>query len=435
MLIQNYVFVKGYPKGSGSRTDIWEVERRIDGKKFVLKLFIDTVDGVQHPASYELLKHEIRTYRLLQDTLILKDNVRNILPIYAIGIMDFNSILDFVWSSPYNNLSKKDITENIITNTKFMLKETSTRTAIDKKPARIQATQTSQNKKLIEKFTYAYVVTPMIEGPEMDHFLTSNLYWTPSKLCRYMAVLMTTLYQMSNLGINQNDLHLSNILLSDTLYGPTDFHSRVYLLVFGRTTFLIDLEYTPLVYDFDRSAIYGRYFTNLETKMDGGNCPQFHPKRDFIRILCGIYQVIKEMYHVRSRSAFRRFQDDILYLIYNRDLRRAIQYANSSCWLERGRTSFQCDDELLNEGMASREHILRFFFGCAEFRSFPTELLLSGDMPVLSGIVHTLINENRWSSDLLPYLEANVQFVVDFSPETQKQIISSLHEATTWLEQ
>jgi hypothetical protein len=103
--------------------------------------------------------------------------------------------------------------------------------------------------------------------------------------------------------------------------------------------------------------------------------------------------------------------------------------------LERGRTSFQCDDELLNEGMASREHILRFFFGCAEFRSFPTELLLSGDMPVLSGIVHTLINENRWSSDLLPYLEANVQFVVDFSPETQKQIISSLHEATTWLEQ
>lgn len=425
MLLDEFEFVKGFPKTSASRTDFWKIKRKTDSKLYSLKLFVDTVDGITHPYEYALLKHEVRTYKLLKKHLIDGSNVRNILPVYAIGIITFEDIVKLILKSPYNSLSKLQIAQNIVQNTKYMLRKTTKRIVVDVSPE-ISLTP-GPGPIDIHNISYAYMVTPYLDGPDFVQFLKSqDNVWSVQQLCKYASIIATTLYQMMSIGVNENDLHFSNILMSKKVFGPTKYHSKVYLLVFNNKAFIVDNQYTPFVYDFDRAAIYGKYITQLERVEMGGNCPTFHNKRDFVRFLCGLY---KWSSHLRTNDHKNmiQFKNYILHnLIIDERLRDAIQYSDPSCWMTDRKSSVQCNNSLLQHGMVEPDAILKYIFKLAKFETVSSTKLYENHRETLKNVSHQLYYRNRWNSDIYKHVYANVQFIGKFDKSTKLQILNNI---------
>lgn len=424
MLSDEFEFVKGFPKKSASRTDFWKIRRKTDGEEFAIKVFVESEDGVQ-PKQYALLKHEVRTYKLLKKHLIDAENVRNIIPIYAIGTITFNDIVQLIMSSPNNNLTRFQISQNLLQNTKYMTRASNKRIVIDMTPNHDTEFRTAD----IERFHYAYMVTPYLNCSDFIKFLTKTKNLSTRQLCRYMAVICTTIYQMSAIGVNENDLHLGNILMSDQVFGPTKYHSQIYLLVFNKTTYIIDNPYTPYVYDFDRAAIDGKYISQLEYAVKGGNCTTYHEKRDFIRLLCGLYKWIPYMRSYDDMLV--ELQDAILHvLIKDKRLQSAVKYADPACWLTHKNSSVQCDDKLLLEGMASTESILRFFFNNSDFKTVPTKKLYENHKESLTFIHKNFCMKNHWKirdkTDVQRYVTTNIQFVGKFNTSEKYKIIHNI---------
>lgn len=427
MLSDEFEFVKGFPKTSASKTDFWKLRRRSDGKYFALKIFVHSLDNGYKTFDYSLLKHEIRTYKFLKKKLIDMDNVRNILMVYGIGVITFEDIIYFILKSPYTSLSKRNIVNNLMYNTKFMIREKSSRIQFDK-PSDIETFLSNAS-----EYSYAYMLTPFLDGPTFGQFITGRYVgkWNIKKFCNYVSVVMVTLYQMMRVGINQNDLHMSNILLSNKLYGPTEFHSKVYLLIFSDTTFIVNNEYTSLIYDFDRAALYGKYVSELEKFEHGGNCPLFHNKRDFIRVLCGLYQFLPL---VQDDDPNLRMLRNVIvnkFLLSNK-LKNSVKRSNKSCWMEtRGSTSTQCDNSLLDTGMIDVDVIVKFFLRQTNFKTLPTVALL--ETTKAKQISEHLYITNKWkvttvntAETIRKYIFANIQFVGNFSRSKKITIFENL---------
>lgn len=410
--LNDFIFLEGLGKSSASKTDIWKLKSKKDGKIYIMKLFINTVDGKTHPRYYKLLKHELIIYDMLRKKLINEKNSKNILFYETIGVTNFEKLFSFVDKSKYNTLNKKELLHNFVVNNRFMLGLEKSRVRINSKPDTHIFFSNVFYEYNIKTFTYSYIITPLMEKDFSDFLYDYKIKWTLKKLCKYMSIILSTVYQISSTGINQNDLHFGNIFLSNTIHGPTKWHSKNYVLIINNKVFMVDLEYTIYIYDFDRSAVKNKYIKELSSKRMGGNCPEFHTKRDFLKIICGLYQHLKYINTTdMNLEKFRKFL--IQKFIKSSKLRDAIDY-DPGCFLSEDGNSLQCNGKLLDSGMVSVQELLKFFFETSDFKTVSMKKIISRNKTSLNKIVEHL-KQNKWKGDILKYITNNIQFIGNIS--------------------
>lgn len=413
--MKHFEFVEYKSKsGSASRTILLIIRDRRTHKPYFVKMFIESVNDV-YPDTYPLLKHEIDVYdRLYRELTPL--NVRNVLfPHRTISGVEYEDLLSFIGKS---NQSKKFIEKETLE----LLKD---------EPELIPRD--------LSKITYMGSISEMVDKEYEDfaNFLSDKkTFWTSQSLSRYIAILVLTLYQMSTVGVNQNDLHFGNILVSRRRFGPTSFYCPRYLIVTQKHTFIIENEYTLFVFDFDRAALEGKFNSHLMGFEHGGNCPEFHEKRDLIRVICAIFQHIYLL--IATHSDIFDFQQRMLNtLVLDPYIRQRIETAYDTCWLEwrpspNERTSISCIDSWLDNGLASIPEIMHFFFKEARFKTVPTQDIIQNKPKAISKVVKELSKNFLWSSEetektssleneLEEYVKANVQYT-KLIPEREKFI-------------
>lgn len=444
-LIDNFVFIRGFKTSSGSRTDFWLIKHIHTGKKYMLKLFVESQKGL-YTKVYERQQHEVKTYESLQKYLIEGENVRNILHYYANGSELFRNLLEFVYQGCKengNNLTREEIGHNLLQNVRFMLKQIKKKynVRVDKRPNReLEKFKDYFNPKT---FIFSYIITEYITNQVS---FSEYLYkYSPNKkqISKYMSVICTTLFQMSQLGINQNDLHFGNILMKMNMntFEANKYFQKVYLIVFENKTFIVDNQYTPLIYDFDRASIYNDPFEVMKNYTFGGNCIYYDEKRDFVRALCCLYRELVDI----QKPSLLEFAKHMIHTLIKDKTYRDIIYDykpnqennigdNPSCHLPTNQTdkanSFQCFP--LKNVLVPLPEILSFFFNISEFKSVKTKLLFENNPQAIQTVVKEM---NRWGLNKLQpmerrlYITKNIQFVTKCSIKSQEKIIENIYQA------
>jgi hypothetical protein len=429
-LIRDFEFVKGTMSTSASHTDFWIIRNRQNKKRYMLKLFVNQIKG-EHTRVFERQNHEVRTYAALKTYLIEQEQVRNILYYYGYGSEIFRNLVEFVYRSRETRLTKKEIEHNLIQITRFIIGPKAIRTTrIDDKPVGpLEKKEHFYNPKAM---VYSYIITEYVEGREdFADLLRKTSILNAQIISRYMAIILTTLYQMSQLGINQNDLHFGNIFINRTSYGPDEYFQRVYLLVFANKTVIVDNPYTPLIYDFDRASIYNRKLSFLEGYKHGGNCPEYHEKRDFIRALCCLYKYMQR----RPEYSVRLFSEKMMETLFIDDAARSFirGYEGSSCHLSISeKDSVQCLKKI-QEFIIDLPEILAFFFEHAKFETVSTRALYKNEKPAVQTIIRRLnewgLKNVRSEEKQYLYLVRNIQFISKCSKEMKTTITNNLFTA------
>jgi hypothetical protein len=404
MISERYRILKGLSgssddTGSSSATDIFMVKDLQNKKEYVIKIFVEEyflfntrnkqmqlAKGGEAPD----LLHEIRMYKTIRDTIIIPFNVRNLLCIQGDGRFTNKNLFDLVKRS--TSLSDIQVAYNIIESTKYMMRYSndSKRNPIDsaQKVHRVDKTLLINNKYVFDfeqPIVYHGMVTPKLNPKFIDDCINPEKTKTikdPTEFMNYVFLVMVTEFILSGFGLNHNDLHPGNIFLDDKYFGPSKYHKRVYLLVYNQTVLLIDNPYIPYIYDFDRSVRKGIIRRSLKDEMllQGGNCPKFHPKRDFLKTLCMVFQFIS-YYNLTHIPEFSKIQYEIINnLVSSPKLRRIIQKSQGDapfmCPLsDIDRISASCKDEQINT-LVKREEILDWGMGKTSYSSFTLDQLL-----------------------------------------------------------
>jgi hypothetical protein len=383
--LNRFQLVEGFKSSSASRTDIWEVKDTQTGSRYIFKSFVSEFQTFdrrssriipQIPLSADLLIHELNVYRSLRTRLIdpPEVNARNVLCIAGDGQFDAKELFEFVQKNR-PELSRANIQYNIYENLLFLLRlsKTRNRESITLK----RSTPTIQKKDLEIPFGNVDVVrldlpiqyrcffTPKIDRLSLADAIENGTIRSLDACMRYVYLLFVTLLLTSSVGVNQNDLHWGNILLSQNYYGPNAYHKRVYFLVFNDRLILIDNPYIPFLYDFDRAAIQNKIIPALEENKDmysrGGNCPRYNPKRDFVKMLCCLWHYLRILSRVDATA--RTYQNEIMtLLIRDETVRQAIRNSHDACWMTTAddSNSVLCLDEHLNTGISSRAGIVQW---------------------------------------------------------------------------
>jgi len=429
-LIENFEFVKGTLASSASRTDFWVIQHKESRKKYMLKVFVNSIKGERVKHAYERQKHEVQVYATLNHYLIQQENVRNILFYSGYGTILFRQLVDFVWASRPNNLSRKEIEHNLMQITRYMTRK------ISKRPTRIDARPEMIDPHFInpKSLIYSYIVTEYISHQkDFGEFIDEYKKLTVPVICNYMAVICTTLFQMAQIGINQNDLHFGNILvnLSPNKYGPEQYFQRIHLLVFANKTYIVDNPYTPLVYDFDRASIHAKDTEFLTQYKFGGNCPDFHEKRDFVRFICCAFHVLNE-YTSESKeqtNTIQQFADKMLdTLVLNSKIRTFMRNDEIDCYLKKPDKddSFQCDEAIQNY-IVRNDQTLAFFFKHSNFEHVSTAAVLKNNYQTLRVITQRLESNFYRKGEEYTYLTKNIQFVGYFSKSQRETLIQNIY--------
>jgi hypothetical protein len=191
------------------------------------------------------------------------------------------------------------------------------------------------------------------------------------KFMNIMWVVFTTIACMSRVGINQNDLHWGNILFDKNYYGRTRFHKKKYIMCYNDDKILIDLPATPVIYDFDRASKEGVSMAILSRYRAGGNCPEYHKKRDFMRTLCIMYKYVSYFANEPgSDPLYKKIQREIYTVLIKKDnIRKQFDDQNDmSCWMSEGFNSVQCSDNDLNNGLEDINLILSWIKSYTSFK-------------------------------------------------------------------
>lgn len=442
VILSSFEFVEGRKVDSASPTDMWKIRNKITKKEYMIKLFVYSIGYTDKrvekntSSTVALLEHEIRVYCTFKKYLIKEKNIRNILPYNTTKIVKFHDLFDFVLNN--TQLKSKELLHNFIQNTKYMLNlsgYSDNREKIDSAPNSWFLETNLPEPYDIYKFKYALCITNFIGGIQSSKKPTtltdaiSYHRWDVSSLSKILCVLFTTIYKMALLGFNQNDLHWSNIFVTDKYFGPTKWHLPNYLLVFNNKTYMITSKYTPVIFDFDRASMFGNYMKILEGGKKGGNCPEYHLKRDFLRTLCNLYRHIDEELKSEDMNIFKK---EILEFIDDDKLRYTIKNPPSderACWLTKDDTSYQCITYYLNS-VAEPEKILSFLFQKSEYKYVHTDNVLNNNNNTLSMIKNSLDLEPhvnlKNTSELEKFITANVQFVGYFKENEKKKFIKNI---------
>ena len=183
-------------------------------------------------------------------------------------------------------------------------------------------------------------------------------------------IVLISLYMLASIGINHNDIHLDNILLNWNYVGENKYHKTPYLLVINKEILLVDMYFIPIIFDFDRGnsktldlypILYGKV---------GGICPSFHQKRDILRVLCSLYQILHG-----SFDKYRNLCDQILNeLFLDKNLANEIRLSDDPlkhCNLrvrDGSDDSVLCWDKYLDSGLRSNEEIVNWFLEKTSFQ-------------------------------------------------------------------
>lgn len=392
MLSDRYRILKGFPSKSGSRTDIMVIQDKVDNKDYIFKIFVEdyilnTPNGRYHKKTIdqETLIHEIRMYKTIKEHIIIPFNVRNILCISGDGTFNKKEYFNLIQKS--TDLAPRQIENNIIENTLFMLSYSDKRQPIDTKipmeNIKFRRHTWFNNQSWIDwtqPIVYHCIITPRIQSLNLQKVVQEGMQTrmlNANRFMNYMFIILLTEFIMSSFGLNQNDLHWQNILMDDKYFGPSDKHKLTYLLVYNNTILLVDNPYIPYIYDFDRTAMRNKYFKFLDNKsfVSGGNCPTYHSKRDFIRTLCMIYSMIDDT--ASDVPEFQEIQKDIFSFIPNSRIQNIIRKdLKTSCWLEDiDNVSVSCKPNLLKD-IASSDVILNWALSKTEYKRFTLDELL-----------------------------------------------------------
>jgi Asp-tRNA(Asn)/Glu-tRNA(Gln) amidotransferase C subunit len=130
--------------------------------------------------------------------------------------------------------------------------------------------------------------------------LLENFAYSPEKY-KYldvMQVVFAVLYNVSQLaqaGINHNDLHTDNILLTqsyrrDSKTGVVE--SKAYLVATPDATYYLDAPLYPVLFDFDRATMSDEPNSGNKDTAPSGQCYTFMGQRDCVKFLFGAIREI-----------------------------------------------------------------------------------------------------------------------------------------------
>jgi hypothetical protein len=411
--LSDYELVKGRESSSASATDTYVVQSRETGDRYFIKLFVKHTDRSgknKIPSTYYFLKNEIRVCRHLKCTLFDDYNVRNILLPAGEGKATYQELFEMVRLSSFNKLSDSQIKTNITKNSDYMLdphKRYREPVDVSKNPERVK-----EKIRQIEKFNYKFMMTPLVKGlyENFGDFI-KNSTWTSQSISKYMAILCYTLLQMTEVGVNQNDLHFGNILVNRKMFGPTLYYMRNHLIVTPTDTYIVDNEFTLFVFDFDRATVKGQYNTHLEDYAFAGNCPHYHEKRDMLKVICSLYK------HTEGHRGLGHFRNDMLdKLVHNDFVYSKIKtYGDKHCNLEIDKhygPAVACRNEYLDTGLSDNQDIVAFFFKHAKFQSVPTADILNNVPRSVEKVSQAIAKQfpKTTPSELKKYVKSNIQF-------------------------
>jgi hypothetical protein len=444
MSLNNFTLVHARPSASASPTDIWEVEEKKTKQIYIMKVFIVSIlnsdtNSFEQTLNSILLDHELKVYEYLRDELIQKRNVRNILRLIDAVEFDFPEAYNFIRSSKVaKNLSDNQIIRNLINNSKFMLQPKGGRKSV-LTPTTSNSTIPMYANKLdnldLYKENFRAIVSPIIAGGSLSSYIMKNIKnITPWTLMRYVYIIFTTLGAMSKSGINQNDLHFGNVLIDDKFTGGPEFRKNYFLINAEGDGLFVDLESTLFIYDFDRAAVRGgkgAYKKQLEYVRGGGNCPEFHPKRDFLKILCLLYHLLvdqKNNFNPKYRKRYERIQNDIMSkIIIDPTIRDMVERINDhACWLQTDyNDSIYCDAKLLDKGLVDEDYITNWCFSyCSWYKNvvhFKNDRLCPSELKLINKFSSGLSN-----SKLKELIYYNTQFIYEIDTYRKNQIQQKL---------
>ena len=414
-----------------SRSDIWWVKNNEINYECIMKisfLFVTLVTPTgeaskYEPASGKLLNHEIAIYQYILRNLIQNRNVRNVLRIVDALLIDAENVFNFLQTT---GLNENQLKQNIVDNFNFMLGFTPERTRIDKKslqqiaelkgPLVTGAYKVQAQADYTKSLQLQALVTPKLQGT-FDQFVFSRKL-SSWEFMRYMFILFTTLSELAVQGINQNDMHFGNVLVDKTFTGGPEFDKN-YLLVFNQSCIVVDLPYTLFIYDFNLSTCNLEMGKMVKPILDRpeykgkGNCPNFHPKRDFFRLLCSMYHFIQTMknrkaYEPEDEKVFDQIQKEILTRLFLTDsIRKKILKEDSNCWFVNvDGISLLCNDSTLDSGLVGITDILNW---CFQYTCWNENVIQVMDIEdeILMESEQKLLKQNI----SLKQLENNIQFV------------------------
>lgn len=327
MKLEDYFeFIQGYDSSSGSSSDFFLVREKGTNLMHMMKVFVDRKFILQnsqvqiHSTEGNGIYYELQIYLLIRQKLVepILVNLRNILCISGNGTFTMDELIHFV--NPTQKLTDSNIKFNVIENTKYMMdmkKATvdsdgkvvlSKRNSISKKRPKSESQMKKEDSIFFAEslpFLYECIITPKIGSDSKSSFHSLMYTWRqelPKEkfitiLFNYMVVILSSIYVMAENGFNQNDLHWDNILTDNAYFGSNPKQKRRYFLILDDTLILVDLEYTPVIFDFDRSTMKG--FSSKILEEDSvysmvGHCPTFHAQRDMLKCICELYHFSKK---------------------------------------------------------------------------------------------------------------------------------------------
>lgn len=416
--MEEFSFVTGFEADSASPTDIWKIRKKSDGTLYILKLFVTS--------NYtRLLLHEQRVYEYLTDVVVRESNARNFLPLECYGQTDYEHLFNMLKRS--KQLSAISFQNNFRYNTMCLILQS------EKKKERLKIndqyqfpSETPHTMKwkgntidFITDISYGFICTPYIENIKFATFVNDEVP-DISELINYLFIIFVNIHLMEVAGVNQNDLHWGNIMMAKKYYGFTEYHQKDYLIVTNSSIILVDNEYTPIMFDWDRSAIHGEYMTELDGYKYAGNCPEFAAKRDSLKTICSIYHYaerrIKYAKTPAEKQMFRTFRDEMMdELILSNSLRVAVaDKSNRSCYFETNTgVSTLCKEADLNK-VADMSTIVYFFLQRSSYKVIDFSVTELSEDFIRPFIPH----KNKDSKD--DYILANIQYIGKFTEEQKK---------------
>lgn len=421
--MNNLVIRTGYESNSASPTDIIECENVEDNITLIGKVFINEI-GIIHKNTQEhqmkynniFLEREVMIYTFILNKLIIPYNMRNLLSIYDTVNITFNKFANWLYNSI--NLNQDNVYYNLLRNTKFLLRlpeirkyrRPSLTQENDKIPTEndLFVRYDKNNIIRLDKTKYTILFTPKINQLSLKNFVISNKeILHPTEFMNYMFVLFTTIKQLSDKGINQNDLHWGNILMNNDEFNNDVLFQKKYFYVYNDKVLIIDNDFTLIIYDFDRAVIKNENIKELEQYARAGNCSKFHPKRDVTKNICSMYHYIESYLLEHNFEQYSNILNDIENkIIKSRESKMfdiLTDEENIHCWFEQeGQLSLLCDNYSLDNDIIDIDSIINWIFSYTSFEKINIELLNHNFVKK--------VTRQFESGDINSWLNPNIQF-------------------------
>ena len=445
--------VKGQKSTSQSTSDIifCDYSSGLYSGDVVLKLFINkyketTKSTLTDNTFYrvKLLENELILYKQIK-TFIDKTNNRNLLYLYSsIEFKDADEYFNFLKQSQLKTdtgklLTDIQITRNIINNSQYMInKNIRVRNSINYDSSNniipFSYSQYTFNRDNIDitidmkKNTYKGIITRKSSGKTFTEYLQKvKNSISVNDLMNYIFIILLTLDRLSEIGINQNDCHWSNIFMENDYNGIGIKNLKKYFIIYNNTIIFNENMYTPVIFDFDRGVVKNQFNPYLNDAFPpdfaprtAGNCPLFNKKRDIVRNICHLFKFCKEVIDNTTnphKKEYKNLYKELKEIVLKNDRQIINIFENcnkSDCWfnmgecgrdVDRNMDSYLCDDTFLNH-ISNNNEILRWTLDKTKFQKFTFDENGSFIQEVENVFQHI----KRYNEDSNEYNNLKIQF-------------------------